>query len=172
MTFFENNLNQSFQQYALSLCIALLLAGCTVVKHATLLDIETAEKLTAKFTDSDRTGGQCEVIMANGEKLVGTYTGIRGIDVVSFSNATGSIASNATLNSSNGTTITGSSSTNYSAAGSTRLVGGQGKAYALLSSTKSGSKLVMEIIAIYSVVGGGGFGDARTNDGRIYRVIF
>ena len=60
---------------------------------------------------------------------------------------------------------------NYSEAGATRTVGGQGKAHAILYSTKPNSKLTLEIIVIYNVVGGGGYGDAKTNDGRTYKVI-
>ena len=33
------------------------------------------------------------------------------------------------------------------------------------------SKLIMEIIVIYNVLGGGGYGYAKTNDGRTYKVI-
>ena len=33
------------------------------------------------------------------------------------------------------------------------------------------AKLIMEIIVIYNVLGGGGYGDAKTNDGRTYKVI-
>jgi hypothetical protein len=133
--------------------LVLILTGC--VMKATLVDITNGVKLNAKFTDSNSTGGKCEVLMPDGELLTGRYSGIRGTDEVSFSNAIG--------NNSNGS---------YSLAGSTRTRGGQGKAYAILTSTKPGSTLVMEIIAIYNVLEGGGVGDAKTNDGRVYKVIF
>ena len=162
---------KSFYNTVLLLLFIFPMQSCTLTKYATLLDIETAEKITAKFTDSNQTGGSVEVVMPDGEVLSGTYTGIRGVDIVSFSNSTGFQNTTGSVVSNNGLNATGTVSSNYSEAGSTRTVGGQGKAYALLSSTKSGSRLVMEIIAIYNVVGGGGFGDARTNDGRVYRVI-
>lgn len=141
--------------------------GC--VMQATLVDVTNGQKLKAKFTDSDATGGKCEVQMPDGEILQGRYQGIRGIDEVSFSSAVGNIKSNTEYN---GDGINSDTNSAFSVAGSTRTVGGQGKAYAILTSTKPGSTLVMEIIAIYNVVGGGGFGDAKTNDGRVYKVIF
>lgn len=161
-----------FINTVLLLFLIISMQSCTVTKYATLLDIETAEKITAKFTDSNQTGGSVEVVMPDGEVLSGTYTGIRGVDIVTFSNSTGFQTGNVSVTGSNGLSATATGSSNYSEAGATRAVGGQGKAYALLSSTDPDSRLVMEIIAIYNVVGGGGFGDARTNDGRVYRVIF
>lgn len=128
----------------------LILTGCAM--NATLVDVSNGVKLRAKFTDSNDTGGKCQVEMPDGEILVGRYQGIRGVDQISFSNS-----------------ISGGT---YSSAGSTRTVGGQGKAYAILTSTKPGSTLVMEIIAVYNVLGGGGFGDAKTNNGKVYKVIF
>lgn len=137
--------------------------------QATLVDMTNGEKIRAKFTDSNATGGKCEVQMPDGELLKGRYTGIRGTDEISYSNSVGNIeiATEDSVNSFNSNT-----NGTFSVAGSTRTVGGQGKAYAILTSTKPGSTLVMEIIAIYNVIGGGGFGDAKTNDGRVYKVIF
>ena len=144
-----------------------ILTGC--VMQATLVDMTNGEKIRAKFTDSNATGGKCEVQMPDGELLKGRYTGIRGTDEISYSNSVGNIeiATEDSVNSFNSNT-----NGTFSVAGSTRTVGGQGKAYAILTSTKPGSTLVMEIIAIYNVIGGGGFGDAKTNDGRVYKVIF
>ena len=56
--------------------------------------------------------------------------------------------------------------------GQSRTIGGTGRAYALISSTKPGSKLMMEVIVTYGVLGGHGWGEARANDGRTYKVTF
>jgi hypothetical protein len=147
--------------------------GCEVTKQAILIDAKNGTKIIAKFTDSNATGGKCEVVMPDGEILVGQYQGIRGTDVISFSNSVGNINANTNYRSNTSlNTINANTQGTYSMAGSQRTVGGQGKAYAILTSTKPGSTLVMEIIAIYNVIGGGGFGDAKTNDGRVYKVIF
>ena len=162
------------------LIIALLFvfADCGVVqkmmtKEGTLIDLQDGTRMTVKFIDSGSTGGKCEVIMSDGEVLAGQYQGIRGTDEISFSNSVGTINANTQYsNNKNSNTINAKTQGRYSETGATRTIGGQGKAYAILTSTKPGSTLVMEIIAIYNVVGGGGFGDAKTNDGRVFKVIF
>jgi hypothetical protein len=56
---------------------------------------------------------------------------------------------------------------------SARMGGGQGYAYAILKSTKPGSKLIMEFSAQFDALNGtGGFGEAKTNDGRKWKVTF
>ncbi len=139
-----------------------LLAGC-VTRHATLVEFETGEVLQGKFTDSMATDGTVEVIMPDGELLTGRYSGVREKNEITFSSATASASGSA-----EGSKFYGSAS----AIGSQRTTGGQGKAYALLTSTKPGSKLVMEIIAIYNVLDGHGYGEARTNDSRQYKLQF
>ena len=49
-------------------------------------------------------------------------------------------------------------------------VGENSKAYAILSSQKS--SLMMELLVSYSEWNGHGFGEAKTNDGKIYKVQF
>jgi len=144
-----------------------ILTGC--VMQATLVDVSTGVTLKAKFTDNSGTGGKCQVQMPDGELLTGRYSGVRGTDEISFSNAVGNRNSKTEFNK-NG--VNSNTNGTFSVAGSTRTIGGQGKAYAILTSTKPGSTLVMEIISIYNVVSGGGFGDAKTNDGRVYKVIY
>jgi hypothetical protein len=139
-----------------------LLDGC-LTRHATLVDFETGEVLQGKFTDSVATGGTVEIIMPDGEIITGRYSGVREKDEVTFSSATANASG-----STNGNSFYGSAST----IGSQRTIGGQGKAYALLTSTKPDSKLVIEIIAIYNVLDGHGYGEARTNDGRQYKLQF
>ena len=46
------------------------------------------------------------------------------------------------------------------------------KLYALLSSQDAASSLVMEIIADQSKFSGKGRGEARTNDGRVFKIVF
>jgi len=152
--------------------ISALLMSCEVTKKATLINMESGERITATFSDNNGTGGKCQAIMPNGDTLVGTYTGIRGTDVISYGHSAGKINANTDYTSNNQNVLSSKTDANYSETGATRTVGGQGKAYALLYSKDPSSKLVMEIVAIYNVLGGGGFGDAKTNDGRKYKVIF
>tara|TARA_Y100000588_G_scaffold53289_1_gene50224 strand:- start:160 stop:648 length:489 start_codon:yes stop_codon:yes gene_type:complete len=153
------------------LIISSTLSSCTVTKTAMLVNTESGERVTATFVDSNATGGTCEATMPDGEILTGRYAGIRETDVVSFGSASGNINANTDYTSRGENILNSKTNANYSATGATRTVGGQGKAHAILYSTKPGSKLIMEIIVIYNVLGGGGYGDAKTNDGRTYKVI-
>ena len=47
---------------------------------------------------------------------------------------------------------------------------GVGNIYALLESSKSST--AMEVIVDYKMISGSGHGEARTNDGRVYKVVF
>ena len=143
-----------------------------ITKKATLINLESGEKVMAVFKDNSGTSGYCEAIMPDGEKLVGTYVGVRGTDVITYGSATGKINSETNYSSAGQNILDASSTSNYSATGAARTVGGQGKAYAILSSTSPNSTLTLEIVAIYNVLGGGGYGDAKTNDGRSFKVIF
>ncbi len=49
-------------------------------------------------------------------------------------------------------------------------IDGQGNVYSLLEDPKS--HLVMEVVADYNWLWGGGHGEARTNDGRVYKAVF
>ena len=145
------------------LATTLITAGCVVTRSATLVEFASGEVLHGKFTDSAATGGTVEVTMPNGELLSGRYSAIRGTDEVEFSSATVSATA---------VGASGMASVSGSGIGTQRTVGGQGKAYALLTSATPGSKLVMEIIVIYGVLDGHGFGEAKTNDNRSYKVQF
>jgi hypothetical protein len=96
--------------------------------------------------------------MPDGEVLEGKFATVDGGSVgFSFGSATAY---------GGGQTATAfGSGTSYS-------VGGRGEAYALLKSTKPGSHLMMELIATYNPMSAHGWGEARTNDGRSYKVIF
>lgn len=143
--------------YFLIVILMALASGCA--RNATLVNFETGEQLEAVFTDSNATGGEMTVTMPDGEILKGRYTGIREGENLTFSTATAS-AYNA-----NSSATGGSFGQAYS-------TGGKGRAYGLLTSTKPGSTLVMEIVAVYNVLDGHGHGEARTNDGRHYKLQF
>ena len=150
------------------------LTSCSVTKTAMLVNLESGERISAIFKDSSSTGGTCQATMPNGEILTGKYVGVRGTDVITFGSFNGSVEANTdyTINDNNQDVLNAKTSGNYSATGAARTVGGQGKAYAILYSTNPNSKLTLEIIAIYNVLSGGGYGDAKTNDGRTYKIIF
>jgi hypothetical protein len=146
----------------LILLVSAFFSGC-ITRHGTMVNFESGETLKVKFTDSMATDGSVEVTMPDGEILKGRYSGIRGTDEISF----GSAFANASVTGPGGTAFG-----TASGFGSQRTVGGEGKAYALLTSAKPGSKLMMEIVAIYGVLDGHGYGEARTNDGRSFKIQF
>ncbi len=143
----------------------------SVTKKAMLVNTENGERISATFQDNSGTGGTCTAIMPNGEILTGMYAGVRGTDVISFGSTNGTINTTTDYTNNGQNVLNAETGGNYSATGSTRTVGGQGKARAILYSTTPNSKLVLELIIIYNVVSGGGYGDAKTNDGRTYKVI-
>jgi hypothetical protein len=174
----------------LALGLVLLQAGC-ITRRAQLANFESGEVIHAKFTDTPLTNGKITVTMPDGEVLKGDYSAIREQDSVTFSSAfvTGSADGNArttysgqtegrvgrvpfSTESSGQIDTTAHVDSSAYATGQSRTIGGTGRAYAIISSTKPGSKLMMEIIASYGVLSGHGWGEARTNDGRKYRVTF
>jgi hypothetical protein len=170
--------------------LCLLQTGC-LIRRAQVANFESGEVLRGRFTDSPFTNGKITITMADGEVLKGRYSAIRGQDSVTFSSAfvtgtadgrsrttyagqtDGRVGRVPFSTESNGQidTTTHVDSSAY-ATGQSRTIGGTGRAYALISSTKPGSKLMMEVIVSYGVLSGHGWGEARTNDGRKYRVTF
>jgi hypothetical protein len=129
-----------------------VLCGC---RHLTLTSFETGETLKAKSYSLPRT---IYVTMSDGEVLKGHFAAIANESIgIGFGSATAY---------GGGTSATAfGNSTSYA-------VGGPGSVYALLKSTKPGSHLMMELTAVYSPMSGHGYGQARTNDGRTYKIVF
>jgi len=134
----------------------LLLSGCAT-PGATSVEFET-EVLNGKFVILTDNHGTVEVTMPDGELLSGPYSLVWGKNPIQFSSATMAATANVP------DTGIGSQRTNRS------RTGGQAKAYALLASAIPDSNLVMDIIVIINVAGRHGVGEARTNDGRVYKV--
>jgi hypothetical protein len=139
----------------ISMLVLLLFSGC--VHKMQMVDFETGTVLDANYNKANRI---ITVVMPDGEILIGQYSAV--------SNASFSIGN--TLGSS--TAYSGASSaTAYGSATSYAVTsGGASNAYALLRSNTS--KLMMEIIVQYSEWNGHGFGEARVNDGRHFKVQF
>lgn len=127
--------------------ISAFLVACTHAIQFT--HFETGESLVGEYNELNKT---VTVVMPNGEVLSGKYS--------AMTNASFSFVG---ANAYTGTTY--ASGTGYGMS-----VGGTSKAYALLKS--SSSKLMMEIIVDYSEWSGSGYGEARTNDNRNYKVQF
>lgn len=135
--------------------IMIMFTGC--VYKMQVVNFETGVTLDAEYNKADKS---VKVVMPDGEVLIGKYSAV----------------SNATFSMGN----TFGSATAYSGANSATAYGnatswgmssgGASNAYALLHSDKS--KLMMEIIVQYSDWTGNGFGEARTNDGRRFKVQF
>jgi hypothetical protein len=134
----------------LILCAALL-CGCHTI---TLTNFDTGETIIAV----SHPFRLISATMPDGEVLKGTYS---AIDNSSISTSFGSA-----------TAFGGGTSATAFGSGTSYNVGGRGTVYALLKSTKPGSKLMLEIYANFSPMTTHGFGQARTNDGRTYRVTF
>jgi hypothetical protein len=137
----------------LTLVAATVLVGCA--HKLTLTDFQNGKVIYGK---AGRFSRSVSVTMPDGEILKGTYSAVTG---GSISLGTGS----ATAFGTGGSATAFGSSTGYA-------IDGKGNAPAMLSSTRPGSKLMMEIVVSYSSMTGSGFGDAVTNDGQKFRVQF
>jgi len=146
---------KSFKQFTRSalLLVVLLQSGCVSRLH--VVDFSSGETLRARYASAIRT---VTVWMPDGEVLQGKYSAV-GNESLSFgSGFTTGVAGGQTVSAfSQGTSVS---------------TGGAGKAYAILKSKNPDSKLMMEILVSYGGLSGHGFGEARTNDGRTYRVTF
>ena len=131
----------------LPLLILLFLSGCA--HTITFTNFESGEVLQGQYNKLDRS---VTVTMPDGEVLSGKYSAL----------------SNATATFGNVFVFSGGASA--SAFGTGITAGGKANAYAILTSQTS--KLVMEIIVSYSEWNEHGFGEARTNDGKVYKVQF
>jgi type IV secretory pathway TrbL component len=136
----------------LLLAVAALLCGCHTVS---LTSFDTGETIKVHSHAFSR---QLWAEMPDGEILKGKYATV--------SNESVGFTAGSTTAFGGGTSATvAGNSTSYNS-------GGKGTVYALLKSTKPGSKLTLEITGTFNPVNRQGFGQARTNDGRAYRVIF
>jgi hypothetical protein len=135
--------------------VLILITGCS--HKMTYVDFENGNVLEGHYVDYVK---DIEVKMPNGELLKGKYSNISN-NSFSFGNS----FSNGTM--TNGTTTTFGNANSF---GTGYSVGGAGKAYALLKSETS--SLMMEVLVNYDAWSGNGFGEARTNDGRKYKVQF
>lgn len=136
-----------FLRFFLIILIGLFLIGCA--HKITFTNFQSGEILNGEYNTADNS---IKVIMPNGEILNGKYTAVSN-SAMAFGNSFSSVG---------GTPVTGF--------GTGIAVGGNSKAYAILSSQKS--PLMMELLVSYSEWDGHGFGEARTNDGRNYKVQF
>ncbi|HDI51989.1 MAG TPA: hypothetical protein ENF45_05105 [Bacteroidetes bacterium] len=126
---------------------AVVIAGC--VHNIEITHFQTGQVLQGEYNEINR---MVTVVMPDGEILKGKYSAVSSASFM-FDTAT---------SYSGVATATGF--------GYGISSGGQGKAYALLKSETS--SLMMEMIVTYSDWTGHGFGEARTNDGRTYKVQF
>lgn len=137
---------------ALACSLLLMMAGCA--HRLTFTNFDTGEILkgTANLAKTIR------VTMKDGEVVEGKYSAVSS-DSVAFGFGSATAFSGAQMATAFGS-------------GTTIMAGGPGRAYAILRSTTLGSKLMMELLVSYNALSGHGFGEARTNDGRSYRVTF
>jgi hypothetical protein len=129
------------------LCLTLLpmlLAGCVHQGYQVYpISLTNFESGEVLQGQYSRQDNSVSVTMPNGETLSGRYTALSNTRVTSDT---------------------------FNPMYSVTTRGGRSNAYALLKSKTS--KLLMEIIVSYSESSGHGFGEAKTNDGRTFKVQF
>jgi len=123
--------------------VSIVLMGCA--HSLTLTNFATGETLNGEFNTGTK---QIFVTLKNGEVLSGKYSAADNSSVMF------------------GTAFAGGGGF---AGGTAITSGGASQAYALLKSRSS--NLMMEISVIYGT-SNNGFGEAKTNDGRVYKVQF
>lgn len=130
-----------------------MFSGCA--KKVYLTDFSSGTQIEGVYKSMDK---EVIVTMPNGEILKGHY--------VYMANATFSMTNVNSYAHAYSGTVTASGYGNAFA--QTITSGGTSKVYALLKSTSS--NLMMEIILDYSEWSGQGYGEARTNRGKKYKV--
>lgn len=126
---------------------ALFLSGC--LKEMQFVEFKSGDSAQGVW-DSGK--GEVRVYLEDGEVLTGKYTKISnarftiGAGIGRYGRRTGYGV--------------------YPSVG----VRGTGNFYSLLHSAKTG--LVLEIVADYNILSRSGHGEARSNDGRVYKVVF
>ena len=146
-SFFVGNSGKRFRAFLLIL--PLLLVGCGTTRQLQLTEFSTGETMEAFL---DPATNQIRAYMPDGKVITGKYTTL----------------SNARFTFGGGIGNSGG----RIGIGVLPSVGLESKAniYAML--TSSDSSLAMEVIADFNKWTGRGKGEARTNDGREYSVIF
>ncbi|MDR0762326.1 MAG: hypothetical protein LBF13_04685 [Campylobacteraceae bacterium] len=133
-----------------------LLAGCALKHDIALIGFNTDGVLQGIFDEKDQV---VTVIMEDGEVLKGKYSSFDDDGSVTFGN-----------------TIGYSSGGRYRSSGSFGGIGmginfsAESKKYALLTSETS--PLKMEIVIMLRSWTKNGMGEAKTNDGRVYKIQF
>lgn len=131
--------------------ILLTIIGCT--HQVELTDFKTGETLEGGFNTGNR---EVWVFMPDGIKLTGKYSSVSG-DTVGFSFGSASaIGSSGTYATATGSGTSWGFSNNHTG-------------YALLKNPDT--DLMMEVI-VHANMSNHGWGEARTNDGRVYKVQF
>lgn len=134
--------------------LLLILTGCAGQHQISLVDFNSDEILTGIFDERD---DSVIVTMPNGEVLKGNYSSISNDNAITFGNSFGY---------SSGRYRSGG----FGGIGLGFNFGADSTKYALLTSEIS--ELKMEIIMTIRSWSKDGFGEAKTNDGRVYKIQF
>ncbi|MDR2342545.1 MAG: hypothetical protein LBD84_05870 [Campylobacteraceae bacterium] len=140
------------------LLVFLFFSGCASKHDVTLIGFNSEEILKSVFDETNQT---VIVTMPNGEVLSGNYSSLESEEPVYFSNAFG-------FGYSSGSRYHGGGS--FGSIGIGLNFGYESKKYALLTSETS--PLKMEIFVTIRSWSKNGFGEAKTNDGRVYKIQF
>ncbi|MDR0468173.1 MAG: hypothetical protein LBG67_04910 [Campylobacteraceae bacterium] len=131
-----------------------VLSGCTRQHQISLVDFNSNEVLVGTFNESN---SSVVITMIDGEILSGNYSSIDSEGAFTFANSFGFSSGRYRSGRFGGVGI----GLNFSAY-STK--------YALLTSQTS--ELKMEILMTIKSWTDSGFGEAKTNDGRVYKIQF
>lgn len=145
---------KSFYKLSLLSLILLFLVGCARQHQIALVDFNSDEVLMGVFDERDNS---VIVTMPNGEILKGNYSSIDNDGAISFGNSIGY---------SSGRYRNGG----FGGVGIGFNLNSDSTKYALLSSEES--ELKMEILMTIRSWTKNGFGEAKTNDGRVYKIQF
>jgi hypothetical protein len=144
----ENDMRETMKY--LTCLMVLFIAGCAY--NVELISFDTGETLHGGFNVATR---EVWVNMADGTRLSGKYVELRN-DSITFGITTGTAFAGTTFGS-------------FSSFGTGYSLGSTSIGYAILRNPNT--KLMMEVL-VRANLDNTGMGEARTNDGRTYKVIF
>lgn len=145
----------------------LAFVGCT--KTVNFVQFDTGQIIQGEYQRASRI---ITVTMPDGQILSGPVSRVSNA-TFTFSNAFASgstVATGSAFGGGQAYTGTATASSFGSGFGYGITGGGRAQGYAIMKSQTS--TLMMELIAVYSEWTGEGFGEARTNDGRVFKVQF
>jgi len=165
-TLFIKEFNMKFLKI-LVLPLIIFLSACDY--DVELIDFESGETLKGGFNINSRLTW---VELKDGTRLEGKYVEIRNNDSFSFGNSTGTLTGSTTGSIFSGSkfgTFNSLSTSSLNTFSTSTTIGNTSIGYAILRNPDT--KVMMEVVVIANL-DNSGMGEARTNDGKTYKVMF